>query len=68
MYPGLTEYLAEHSVIATSIERRAIATDAPDFVSQIEGTSYVTDRVDCSCGDVNLLALSPFGTTGCREL
>jgi hypothetical protein len=41
VYPGLTEYLAEHSVIATSIERRAIATDAPDFVSQIEGTSYV---------------------------
>jgi len=37
----VTEYLAEHSPVAPTIEGRAIATDAPaDLLSQVEGTSY----------------------------
>jgi 2',3'-cyclic-nucleotide 2'-phosphodiesterase (5'-nucleotidase family) len=37
----VTDYLAEHSPVAPSIEGRAVATDAPaDLLSQVEGTSY----------------------------
>ena len=37
----VTEYLAEHSPVAPTIEGRAVATDAPaDLLSQVEGTSY----------------------------
>lgn len=37
----VTEYLAEHSPAAPTIEGRAVATDAPvDLLSQVEGTSY----------------------------
>jgi S-sulfosulfanyl-L-cysteine sulfohydrolase len=37
----VTEYLAEHSPVAPTIEGRAIATDAPaDLLSQVKGTSY----------------------------
>ncbi len=36
-----SDYLAEHSPVAPSIEGRAVATDAPaDLLSQVEGTSY----------------------------
>jgi sulfur-oxidizing protein SoxB len=37
----VTEYLAEHSPVAPTIEGRAVATDAPaNLLSQVEGTSY----------------------------
>ncbi len=37
----VTEYLAEHSPVAPTLEGRAVATDAPaDLLSQVEGTSY----------------------------
>jgi 2',3'-cyclic-nucleotide 2'-phosphodiesterase (5'-nucleotidase family) len=37
----VTEYLAEHSPVAPTIEGRAVATDAPaDLLSQVEGTGY----------------------------
>jgi len=37
----LTEYLAQHSPVAPTVEGRAVATDAPaDLLSQVEGTTY----------------------------
>jgi sulfur-oxidizing protein SoxB len=37
----VTEYLAEHSPVAPTIEGRAVATDAPaDLLSQVDGTTY----------------------------
>jgi 2',3'-cyclic-nucleotide 2'-phosphodiesterase (5'-nucleotidase family) len=37
----ITEYLAQHSPVAPTVEGRAVATDAPaDLLSQVEGTSY----------------------------
>jgi len=37
----VTEYLAQHSPVAPTVEGRAVATDAPaDLLSQVEGTTY----------------------------
>jgi len=37
----VTEYLAEHSPVAPTIEGRAVATDAPaDLLSPVQGTGY----------------------------
>jgi hypothetical protein len=37
----VTEYLAEHSPVAPTIEGRAVATDAPaDLLSHVQGTGY----------------------------
>ena len=37
----VTEYLAEHSPMAPTIEGRAVATDAPaDLLSHVQGTGY----------------------------
>ena len=37
----VTEYLAQHSPVAPTVEGRAVATDAPaDLLSQVEGTNY----------------------------
>ncbi len=41
MHQVVTEYLAEHSPVAPTIEGRALATDAPaNLLSQVEGTTY----------------------------
>lgn len=41
MHQVVTEYLAEHSPVAPTIEGRAVATDAPaNLLSQVEGTTY----------------------------
>jgi hypothetical protein len=41
LHQAVTEYLAEHSPVAPTIEGRAVATDAPaNLLSQVDGSTY----------------------------